>query len=230
MDFDATSTTVGLAPGGELHRLPRAAVDAPSPDTTRNSEAARWTADVVGIPPYESFASQGSLVRLGWRNRAAGGARLAFKDKRPPEWNQWPEVYGATHGFRASSATCRMVGWRRPSSAPCLDLFAYEDEQETGATLVIGAGIRDEWLREGDGVRVRACRAIWADRLSKRVPSATRSSSHSIRIRMPAAGVVVRNPNDLPARRIMVDGREASPDVNGDLVLLAPAREVRFEY
>ena len=49
-------------------------------------------------------------------------------------------------------------------------------------------------------------------------------------LRMPAAGILVRNPNDLPARRIVVDGRDASPDANGDLVLLVLPREVRFEY
>ena len=49
-------------------------------------------------------------------------------------------------------------------------------------------------------------------------------------LRMPAAGIVIRNPKDLPAQRIVVDGRETSADANGDLVLLVLPREVRFEY
>ena len=230
-DFDATSTTVGLAPGGELHRLPRAAVERTfsryyEEFVKRRDGAQTWEA----YTPYE-FRVPGSLVRLGWRDRALEVLDWLFKDKRPPEWNQWPEVvwrdpriprfFGdLPHGWVASDFI-RSV----------LDLFAYEDEQETGGTLVIGAGIREEWLREGDGVRVRALPTRFG-----RIGYQARAVGDAIvfafdpGLRMPAAGILVRNPNDLPARRIIVDGREASPDANGDLVLLAPAREVRFEY
>ena len=230
-DFDATSTTVGLAPGGELHRLPRAAVERTfaryyEEFVKRRDGPQTWEA----YTPYE-FRVPGSLVRLGWRDRALEVLDWLFKDKRPPEWNQWPEVvwrdpriprfFGdLPHGWVASDFI-RSV----------LDLFAYEDEQETGATLVIGAGIRDEWLREGDGVRVRALPTRFG-----RIGYQARAVGDAIvfafdpGLRMPAAGMLVRNPNDLPARRITVDGREASPDANGDVLLLAPAREVRFGY
>jgi hypothetical protein len=230
-DFDATSTTVGLAPGGELHRLPRTAVERTfaryyEDFVKRRDGPQTWEA----YTPYE-FRVPGSLVRLGWRNRALEVLDWLFKDKRPPEWNQWPEVvwrdpriprfFGdLPHGWVASDFI-RSV----------LDLFAYEDEQETGAALVIGAGIRDEWLREGDGVRVRALPTRFGRiGYQMRATGDTVVLAFDAGLRIPAAGILVRNPNDLPARRIVVDGREASPDQNGDLVLLAPAREVRFEY
>jgi hypothetical protein len=230
-DFDATSTTVALAPGGELRRLPRAAVERTfaryyEDFVKRRDGPQTWEA----YTPYE-FRVPGSLVRLGWRDRALEVLDWLFKDKRPPEWNQWPEVvwrdpriprfFGdLPHGWVASDFI-RSV----------LDLFAYEDEQETGAALVIGAGIRDEWLREGDGVRVRALPTRFG-RIGyhMRAVGDTVVLAFDAGLRMPAAGILVRNPNDLPARRIVVDGREASPDQNGDLVLLAPAHVVRFEY
>src|SRR5688572_23052164 len=230
-DFDATSTTVGLAPGGELYRLPRAAVERTFARYYENFVERRdgpqtWEA----YTPYE-FRVPGSLVRLGWRDRAHEVLEWLFKDARPVEWNQWPEVvwrdpriprfFGdVPHGWVASDFI-RSV----------LDLFAYEDEQETGAVLVIGAGMKDQWLREGDGVRVRALPTRFG-RISYRARAVgdTVVFSFDPGLRMPAAGIVVRNPSDLPARRILVDGREASPDATGNLVLLATARQVRFEY
>ncbi|HZO17378.1 MAG TPA: discoidin domain-containing protein [Gemmatimonadaceae bacterium] len=230
-DFDATSTTVGLAPGGELHHLPRAAVERTfaryyESFLTRRDGPQTWDA----YTPYE-FRVPGSLVRLGWRDRALEVLDWLFDDKRPPEWNQWPEVvwrdpriprfFGdLPHGWVASDFI-RSV----------LDLFAYEDERDTGAMLVIGAGVRDEWLREGDGVRVRAMPTRFG-----RIGYHMRAVGDEIVVtfddgfRMPAAGILVRNPSDLPARRITVDGRESSPDENGDLLLLGPAREVRFSF
>jgi hypothetical protein len=230
-DFDATSTTVGLAPGGELHRLPRQALERTfaryyDDFVKRRDGPQTWEA----YTPYE-FRVPGALLRLGRRDRALEVLDWLFKDKRPPEWNQWPEVvwrdpriprfFGdLPHGWVASDFI-RSV----------LDLFAYEDEHDTGAALVIGAGIRDEWLREGEGVRVRAMPTRFG-RLGyqMRAMGDTIVLTFDPGLRMPAAGLIVRNPNDLPARRIVVNGREASPDQNGDLVLLAPAREVRFEY
>jgi hypothetical protein len=230
-DFDATSTTVGLAPGGELYRLPRAAVERTfaryyEDFVKRRDGPQTWEA----YTPYE-FRVPGAMVRLGWRDRALEVLDWLFKDMRPTEWNQWPEVvwrdpriprfFGdLPHGWVASDFI-RSV----------LDLFAYEDEQETGAALVIGAGIREAWLREGDGVRVRALPTRFG-----RVGYHMRTVGDTVVItfdgglRMPAAGIVVRNPSDIPARRIVVGGREASPDGNGDLVLLVLPREVRFEY
>jgi hypothetical protein len=230
-DFDATSTTVGLAPGGELHRLPRAAIDRTfaryyEEFIKRRDGPQTWEA----YTPYE-FRVPGAMVRLGWRDRALEILDWLVKDMRPPEWNQWPEVvwrdpriprfFGdLPHGWVASDFI-RSV----------LDLFAYEDEQETGAALVIGAGIRDAWLREGEGVRVHALPTRFG-RIGYRARAVgdTVVFSFDPGLRMPAAGIVVRNPSDLPARRIIVDGREASPDAKGDLVLLVLTREVRFEY
>jgi hypothetical protein len=87
------------------------------------------------------------------------------------------------------------------------------------------------WLREGEGVRVQALPTRFG-----RVGYQMRAVGDTVvltlypGVRLPAAGIVVANPNNLPARRIVVDGREASPDQNGDLVLLSVPREVRFEY
>ena len=96
---------------------------------------------------------------------------------------------------------------------------------------MIGAGVRDEWLREGDGVRVRGLPTRFGPvGYHMRAVGDTVVVTLAPGLRMPAAGIIIRNPTDLPARRIVVDGRDASADANGDLVLLVLPREVRFEY
>jgi hypothetical protein len=170
-------------------------------------------------------------VRLGERERALEVLDWLFKDKRPPEWNQWPEVvwrdpriprfFGdVPHGWVASDFIRSM-----------LDLFAYEDERDTGAALVIAGGVRDEWTREGNGVRVNALPTRFGKLgYAMRAVGDTVTITFDPGLRTPAAGVVVRNPLLVPARRILVDGKEASASADGDLELFVLPREVRFEY
>jgi hypothetical protein len=230
-DFDATSTTIALAPGGELNHLPRTAVERTferyyEEFMKRRDGPQTWEA----YTPYE-FRVPGSLVRLGERERALEVLDWLFNDKRPPEWNQWPEVvwrepriprfFGdVPHGWVASDFI-RSV----------LDLFAYEDERQTGAALVIAGGVREEWMREGDGVRVRGLPTRFG-RLGYVMRAVGDTVTFTIEpgLRTPAAGVVVRNPFLVPPRRILVDGKETSASVEGDLELFVVPREVRFEF
>ncbi len=69
-DFDATSTTVALAPVGELEHLPRPALDRTferywSDFEARRSGAKKWEA----YTPYE-LRTVGTMLRLGWKDRA----------------------------------------------------------------------------------------------------------------------------------------------------------------
>jgi hypothetical protein len=76
-------------------------------------------------------------------------------DRRPPAWNQWPEVIGREprqprfvgdlpHGWVASDFI-----------RAALDLFAYEREADDA--LVLAAGVPPEWL-DGPGVTVKGLR------------------------------------------------------------------------
>ena len=217
---------MGLAPGGELHRLPRAAVERTFARYYEEfDEAARRAETWEAYTPYE-FRVPGALLRLGWRDRAHEVLDWLFKDKRPPEWNQWPEVvwrdpripkfFGdLPHGWVASDFI-RSV----------LDLFAYEDEQETGAALVIGAGIRDEWLRDGDGV-VRALPTRSAARLPH-AAVATRSPVVRCRPAQPAACMLIE-PDAYPRAASSLTGR-GGPEQNGHLPSARACSRVRFAY
>jgi hypothetical protein len=91
-DFDATSTTIALAPGGEQARLPEPLL--------HNTFERYWKEFVErrdgrrewkDYTPYE-LRTIGSCVRLGWRERAHEALDFFFDDRQPRAWNQWAEV------------------------------------------------------------------------------------------------------------------------------------------
>jgi hypothetical protein len=151
-DFDATSTTIALSPGTGGADLPAGALAATferywDSFERRRSGALAW--DVY--TPYE-WRVVGSFVRLGQRERALGALRWFFADRKPPAWNQWPEVIGR------EDRVARFIGdlphgWVASDFLrSALDLVAYEDEAD--GSLVLGAGLPPEWLA-GRGLRVR---------------------------------------------------------------------------
>lgn len=154
-DFDATSTTIALAPGGELERLPREHVHATFDRYWREFVARRdglreWDA----YTPYE-WRNVGAFVRLGWRERAGEAARWFLDDRAPPAWNQWAEVVTPTprKPFFLGDLPHAWVASDFVRSA--LDMFAYVRESDD--SLVLAAGVPVEWL-DGRGIGLRGMR------------------------------------------------------------------------
>ena len=150
-DFDATSTTIALSPGGEQAMLPRDALRATFERywqgfAARRDGAAAWK----DYTPYE-WRTVGTFVRLGWRERALAAIDFFMRDRRPAEWNQWAEVVGKD--ARESRFVGDMPhGWVASDFIrSVLDLFAYE--READSSLVLAAGIPDAWLAD-DGVAI----------------------------------------------------------------------------
>lgn len=146
-DFDPTATSVAISLLDQLHLLPQ-------PETTQTfdkylagfRERASGRLDWNNYSAYE-IRIIGALVRLGRVREALELTRFMLDDRRIPAWNQWPEI-----------------SWRDPRgpsfigdlphtwiSAEYLiavrSFFAYE--READESLVIAAGIGEEWLAEG---------------------------------------------------------------------------------
>jgi hypothetical protein len=138
-DFDATSTTIALSPGGVQHVLP--------PDLLHATFERAWQPLADRSPrtytPYE-LRLVGAFVRLGWRTRAQAALAKYLADRRPPAWNQWAEVVGA------DPREPRFVGdmphaWVHSDYArSVLDLFACERERDHA--WLIAAGIAPDWF------------------------------------------------------------------------------------
>lgn len=151
-DFDATSTTVALAPTGVASSLPASAVAETFERAWREFLLRRdggkaWDA----YTPYE-FRQVGSFLRLARPDRAHELLNFYMRDRRPRGWNQWAEVVGR------DARQPRFIGdmphtWVASDFIrAALDLFAYEDRE--ARSLIIGAGVRREWLK-GSGIRIR---------------------------------------------------------------------------
>ncbi|NZA28441.1 discoidin domain-containing protein [Luteimonas sp. SJ-92] len=146
-DFDPTSTTIALAPGGEQGRLP--------PELVRNTFERYWREFVQrrdggrewkDYTPYE-WRNVAAFVRLGWRGRAWEALEYFFDDRAPRAWNQWGEVVSRTprKPFFLGDLPHAWVGSDFVRSA--LDMFAYV--REVDDSLVLAAGIPADWLEEG---------------------------------------------------------------------------------
>jgi len=230
-DFDPTSSTVALSPGGLLQALPRPLLQQTFDRYWRNFQARRKD-EAAGVrhgdgayTPYE-WRNVGALVRLGERERAREAMAYFNADRRPKEWNQWAEVVvrdpreprflgDMPHGWVASDQI-RSV----------LDLFAYEDEGES--SLVLAAGVPMDWLR-GKGVSIRDLRTPWG-RLSW---SARVGADGAVDVQVsglrsvPRGGVSLRGPWGKNAH-VVIDGRIAEGPADAISLPHLPAR-VRVE-
>ncbi|MBP6798142.1 MAG: coagulation factor 5/8 type domain-containing protein, partial [Luteimonas sp.] len=154
-DFDPTSTTIALAPGGEQARLPQ--------DLLHATFEQYWTRFVArrdgrlewkDYTPYE-WRNVAAFVRLGWRERAKEVVDFFFADRAPPAWNQWGEVVSRTprKPFFLGDLPHAWVGSDFVRSA--LDMFAYAREGD--ASIVLAAGIPADWL-DGEGIGIEGLR------------------------------------------------------------------------
>ena len=154
-DFDPTSTTIALAPGGEQERLPQDLLHGTFEKYWRHFVARRdGTLEWKDYTPYE-WRNVGAFVRLGWRERAHEAIDWFLADRAPPAWNQWGEVVSRTprEPFFLGDLPHAWVASDFVRSA--LDLFAYAREADD--SLVLVAGVPVEWL-EGQGVGIAGLR------------------------------------------------------------------------
>jgi hypothetical protein len=189
-DFDATSTTIALDPVRALEVLPDSAAERTFEKywrflVHRRDGGEAWDA----FTPYE-WRAVGSFVRLGWRDRARQAHEWLMTYRRPLGWRHWAEV--ARRDARAPGFIGDMphtwVGSDFIRST--LDMLAYEDDADS--SLVIGAGVPDEWLA-GEGVRVSGLHTTYGP-LSFRMTREGEYVDVAVDggVRVPRGGVVVR--------------------------------------
>jgi hypothetical protein len=147
-DFDATSTTIGLDPAQDLIML-KDALNATFEQywdffLRRRDGKVKWEA----YTPYE-LRSVGAFLRLGKARQAHELLDYFMNDRRPAAWNHWGEVVWN------DPLTPKFIGdaphtWVGSDFLRAVrNMFAYEEDN---GRLIVGAGIKKEWLFEGVSV------------------------------------------------------------------------------
>jgi hypothetical protein len=228
-DFDATSTTIAVDPGGELAYLPRPALDRTFERYDEFFRQRLADSNWEAYTPYE-WRVVGTMIRLGFRDRALEQMAFFMDGQRPAAWNQWAEVVWR------DPRTPRFIGdmphtWVGSDFIRAArSLFVYE--READRALVIGAGIPAAWVQSPEGVTVRRM-PTWHGALNYHMAMA---GPDTLRVRLtgdvtvPPGGIVLHAPLDRPARAVKVNGR-AAKTINASTVTLDqfPA-EVEFRY
>nr|WP_242108572.1 discoidin domain-containing protein [Luteimonas aquatica] len=207
-DFDPTSTTIALAPGGEQGRLPAELLhngfERYWREFVQRREGKREWKDYT---PYE-WRNVAAFVRLGWRERAWEATEFFFGDRAPQPWNQWAEVVSRTprKPFFVGDLPHAWVASDFVRSA--LDMFAYS--REIDDSIVLAAGLPAGWF-EGEGVSIRGLRTpqgalgytLRADAraLTLQVPAG---------LRLPAGGLVLPWPYAGEPGQARINGKPAS--------------------
>lgn len=150
-DFDATSTTIALWPCGAGAWLDRNQLEHTF-DKFYKFATGRLDGSVKynEYTPYE-WRIVGSMIRLGWPQKAWKLMDYYMADRRPAAWNQWAEVVWR------KSETPKFIGdmphtWCASDFLNSVrSMFVFEEG--AARSLVIGAGIKPEWL-EGEGVSI----------------------------------------------------------------------------
>jgi hypothetical protein len=152
-DFDATSTAIAVFPCGEVDSLPQAALANTFAKyyeffCNRRDGKLSWE----NYTPYEVRIIN-TFVRLGQPQRAHELLEFFFRDQRPPGWNEWAEVVWR------DPATPKFIGdmphtWVGSDYLNSVrSMFVYERERD--AALVLGAGVKPEWLNTPGGVSIK---------------------------------------------------------------------------
>lgn len=208
-DFDATSTTIGLSPGGLIDDLPQDLLKGTFDKwwenfTARQENRQAWS----DYTPYE-LRNVGALVRLGRRDDALRALDFYFADMRPRAWNGWAEVVGRDERKPRFIGDMPHAWISSDYIRSTLDLLALERERDHA--LVLAAGIPIAWLGSEEGVGVTNLRTAYG-LLTYRFRRTDRGFLLTLNVGSePPGGFVIVWPEDVPLpSRVRLDGRPAA--------------------
>jgi hypothetical protein len=221
-DFDPTATANAIYLFDVPDGLDRAAVE-----RTFDKYLADWRAKrsgEVAAPNYTPYEIRiiGALVRLGRREAALELLRFFLSDRRPPPWNQWPEIAWRDHKAPAHVGDLPHTWIAAEYVLAVRSLFAYEIEARR--SLVLAAGLSSEWL-DGAGVEVKAMPTLYGALTYSLRRIDARTLRFDIATKMDAP-LILRPPHREPLRSALVNGTAVAPTAGDSVTVVHTPAEV----
>jgi len=230
-DFDATSTSIGVYPIGELGRIPEPALARTFERYLEFFDRRRdGTLEWGDYTPYE-LRIVAALIIMGQTERAHDLLDFFIADRRPAAWRHWAEV------VHNGVDTPKFIGdmphtWVGSGFANSVrTMFAYEDENRDA--LILAAGVPEAWAREANGVGVNEL-PTWHGPLTYRLTADETTTRLTLEsgLRPPTGGVHLRVPGDRPivaaetddGRTLEVIGRDVRLPAEGAVAIVRHAR------
>jgi len=222
-DFDPTSTTASLSPCGLQEKLPQATLARTFDRYVAEARERRDGKKGDAYTPYE-LRTVGALVRLGRKAEAHEMLAFFMKDRRPAAWNQWAEVVGRDPRAPRFLGDMPHTWVGTDFIRSFLDFFAVEREGEKEASLLLGAGLPEEWLRVPGGAGVEGLLTIYGSLDFSISASGGEVRARIAGVRIPPGGLALAWPLGGVPRAATVNGKPAV--IRGGEILI---REVPAE-
>lgn len=157
-DYDPTATANAITLLGFGDWLPRPALERTFDLYLQHFERRRsGQADGANYTPYE-IRIAGVYLRLGRPGTARRLLDSFLADRRPPAWNQWPEIVWRDPGTPGHLGDLPHTWIAAEYILAFLDLIVHE--ADGGGGLLLGGGVPDSWL-EGQGIALRGLSTPW---------------------------------------------------------------------
>jgi len=227
-DFDATSTAIALYPCNELLNLPKPEIYNTFDKyfdyfTKRKNSLITWDA----YTPYE-VRLIGALTLLGQKKRAHELLDYFMSDQRPKGWNHWAEVVWN------DPKTPKFIGdmphtWVGSDYINSIrNMFVFEDE--LNESLVIGLGIKEEWLSD-EGITIENMPTQYGNiniKMKREENKVITEISGDINI--PKGKIVLKNILDQNIKSCLLNGKDVSMKNGNDVVIDALPAKIENIY
>lgn len=228
-DFDATSTTIAVYPGGEIHNLPQ-----PYLDNTfkkyyqffkdRRDGKLKWNE----YTPYE-VRTIGTFNFSGQTDIAWELIQFFMKDQRPQGWNHWAEVVTRDYRF------ARFVGdmphtWCGSDFINAIRAMVIH-ERESDNSLLIAPGFPDAWYEFEEGFSFTNLPTYYGEvsyEIKKKGIEANIYISGDVKI--PEGGIRFVVPKKFRKERIELNDKHIEPGLSGEVIINSLPAKVELIY
>ena len=227
-DFDATSTTIGVYPGGELGNIPEPQLHNTFDRYYKFFEERKKSNTFENYTPYETRVI-GTFVQLGQKKRAEEALNFFMHDRRPPAWNQWAEVVWR------DPRTPKFIGdmphtWVGSDFIrSVLSMFIMEREKDDAHVLC--AGIPDRWVLDSAGVKAHELQTYYGY-VSYTIHATGKTVFVDVtgKFDVRQHKLVLKSPLLAPLRGVKVNGAEVPRPGTGEILLKKLPVRVELSY